>query len=90
MRLASDLLGCRLESESGDGHGRVYDIRARRDGDRWRVVGLVVGPRGLLERLGVTNARREEPIVDGDLFAWEDVVALEDGRVIVRDGARPR
>jgi hypothetical protein len=87
--LATDVMGCRLQTESGELRGHVFDIRLRRDGERWRVVGLVIGRRGLLERLGFTDAKRIEPVAHHDLYDWDAVVAVADGVVVVRESARP-
>lgn len=89
MMRASDLLGCRVLTQSGESRGRVYELRAEREDDRLRLVGVGVGSRAMLERFGVVGARRQEPVMEGDLYAWEDVVELREGEVVIRDGARP-
>jgi hypothetical protein len=90
MMRATDLMGCRVVTESGESRGRVYELRAAdRDGGL-QLIGLGVSTRGLLERFGVAGARRSEPVLPGDAYAWDDVLRLEDGRVVVRDTAQPR
>jgi hypothetical protein len=80
---ASDLIGCTLRTESGERLGRVHDLRAEAVDDGWRLVGLVVGRRGMLARLiGDTGP---DPLVRGDVIAWGAVTALGDGFVEVRD-----
>jgi hypothetical protein len=70
--------------------GHVFDITCRRDGrtadpGRWILDSLVVGRRGVLERLGFTRRRSRREVI-----AWDRVVALEDDAVVVRDETRPR
>lgn len=80
---ASDLVGCVLRTESGKRLGRVHDLRARRSGDGWELVGLVVGGGGMLARLvGVSGA---DPLVRGDVIPWRAVTALGDGLITVSD-----
>jgi sporulation protein YlmC with PRC-barrel domain len=89
----SDLLQAQVVSENGETLGRVHDVRARvlkrrrPEGHQFRVLGLVVGGRGIRERLGLDVGRRAEPIADRDVIEWERVVAVdrEAGRVVVRD-----
>ena len=96
MRL-STLLRREALTESGESLGHVFDVRvARRPGgsperadQQWRVVGLLVGTRGMRERFGFTPGGHAAPTLDHDLLPWEAVLRLEDGKVIVRDGTRP-
>jgi sporulation protein YlmC with PRC-barrel domain len=88
--LLSDLLGSVVADDAGTTLGHVHDVRVRRAGDRYEVEGLVVGPRGLAVRLGMHKADEEEPLRSGDLIRWEDVTAVEDGRVVVSSARRPR
>jgi hypothetical protein len=88
---ASDLLHCEVVGEDGARVGHVRDIRVVRDGDPlvpdgappYRVEGLVVGRRGVIVRLGL-RAHGPEAVGSGDLVRWEDVVAMEPGRLVVR------
>lgn len=52
MRL-SELLNREVASESGQRLGRVRDVRGELVGGRLRVIGLVAGNLGILERYGV-------------------------------------
>jgi hypothetical protein len=89
----AQLLHARVVDESGRDLGRVHDVRAIRDGRpaeagqaaRYRVEGLIVGRPGLRARFGLTRARRPEPLQPGEPIRWEHVVAVEPGRVVVRD-----
>jgi sporulation protein YlmC with PRC-barrel domain len=91
---ASQILGSEVVSADGEGLGRVHDVRVRRRAgssakradQQWRVVGLVIGERGLLERLGLASAKRPKPILQHELVPWESVerIDLERRRVIVR------
>jgi len=84
----SDLLGARIVSEAGDQLGHVFDVRVERVGDEpsageWRVKALVVGRRGVFERLGLKSAGAE-PLLDHDVIPWDAVLRLERGDVLVR------
>jgi sporulation protein YlmC with PRC-barrel domain len=90
--LLSDLLEAEVVTEDGDSLGRVHDVRARvlarrtPEGNSLRVVGLVLGGRGVRERLGLDGGREGEPVVERDLIDWDRVVAVdgEHGRIVVR------
>ena len=96
MRL-SDLLGLKVETESGDRLGRVYDVRVERDprsssehaGQRWELKGLVVGRKGAIERFGVRAQSASEPILTRGAIPWSAVVRIREGVAVVRDEARP-
>jgi sporulation protein YlmC with PRC-barrel domain len=96
MMLLSDLLEAEVETEDGKALGRVHDVRARvlerrgSEGYQLRVVGLVIGGRGVRERLGLEVGRGEDPIAERDVIEWEFVRSVEGdaGRVVVsRDAA---
>jgi len=74
----SRLLELRVEAEDGTPVGRVHDVRVRRVDGRYEVEGLIVGPRGLLVRLGWRRARQR------DVLAWKDVMAVDPDRLVVR------
>jgi len=82
MRLSS-LQGLRVYDDAGQRLGRVFDFRCRgapvdrRMRDDAEVTTLVYGTIGLLERLGLREARTCEA-------RWQDVVAIRDGRIVVR------
>ena len=82
MITASQLIGSRVVTESGTRAGRVHDLRARKIADRLELTALVVGRRGMVERLISPGA---DPLVRGDVIPWDRVVSLADGRVVVRD-----
>ncbi|HEU5212367.1 MAG TPA: PRC-barrel domain-containing protein [Gaiellaceae bacterium] len=88
MRI-SEIIGLEVRTESGDGLGRVYDVRAELTQRSLRVVGLVVGRRGLLERLGIDAPEASERVRKPDELPWSDVVRLDRRGVIVRDGSKP-
>jgi sporulation protein YlmC with PRC-barrel domain len=93
--LLSDLLEAEVIRENDEPLGHVHDVRVRAlgrrspEGNQLRVVGLVVGGRGIRARLGLDAGRRGEPIADRELIDWDHVVAVdgERGRVTVRAGA---
>lgn len=88
----TDILGSKVVDEDGKRLGHAADVRVERtggdDGDpgraEWRVKGIVVGHRGLLERFGIVGAKAQEPVLQHDLVPWERVLRIEDGRVVVR------
>ena len=80
MIRASDLIGCELRTESGQQLGHVHDLRAERAGDHWRLNALVLGRRGISARLVGTEA---DPLISGEVIAWEAVTGLEVGRAMV-------
>jgi hypothetical protein len=82
----SDAQRWRVVTESGEHLGRVFDLRAKalparaRHAEAVRIDTVVYGVAGLLERLGIRRGAQCE-------VAWEEVVAVRDGRLVVRDGA---
>ena len=76
----SRLLELHVEAEDGTSLGHVHDVRVRRVDGRYVVEGLIVGPRGLLVRLGWRRARGRAPLSPTDVVRWQDVVALEPER----------
>jgi sporulation protein YlmC with PRC-barrel domain len=96
MRL-SELLRSDVVTESGERLGHAFDVRvARRAGsspDRadqtWRVQGIVVGRRGLRERLGFGGMGSARARLSHKIVPWDDVVRIGDGEIVVREGAEP-
>ena len=86
----TDLLGLEVRTESGDGCGRVHDVRGELKPRSLRVTGLVVGELGLLERFGLGAPRSRNRLRSDDLIAWSDVVRVDRRGVTVKDGAEPR
>jgi sporulation protein YlmC with PRC-barrel domain len=80
---ASDLLGCTVQTESGDALGRVHDLRAHAADGEWRLMGLVVGPGGVRARLGA--GADGDSVRTGRVIPWEAIASLEDGSITVRD-----
>jgi sporulation protein YlmC with PRC-barrel domain len=97
MRL-SDLVGLKVETESGEELGRVHDLRVERDprsstehaGQRWKVTGLVVGRRAVEERLGAARPHHQAPVLPKDAVPWSAVVRIREGRAVVKDGTSPQ
>lgn len=85
MIRASDLIGSKLQTASGERIGRVHDLRAEETADGWVLLGLVTGRGGMLTRLTGSDP---DPLVRGDFIPWHAVISLGDGLVIVRDDAR--
>jgi sporulation protein YlmC with PRC-barrel domain len=82
MIRASDLLGCSVRTESGAKLGRVHDLRVERDGEDWRLAGLMVGRQGMLARL---TGGKGETTHAGTIIPWESITSLQDGIVTVRN-----
>ena len=88
----TDILGCEVVDDGGHRLGHAADVRVERvvgdDEDpgraEWRVKGIVVGRRGLLERFGVVGSKNRKPTLPHDLVAWERVLRIEEGRIVVR------
>jgi sporulation protein YlmC with PRC-barrel domain len=88
----SDLLEAQVVDEGGQSLGRVHDVRVERlerrtrDGHRLKIAGLVIGGRGLRERLGLDASRTEKAIVDRELIEWGRVVEIDTAgrRIVVR------
>jgi sporulation protein YlmC with PRC-barrel domain len=74
VRLSS-LMGAEVVDADGRRVGRVEDLRVRRAGTAHEVEALLVGARGLLNRLGVR--------ADSAAIPWDAVTGLEPGRVTV-------
>ena len=85
MRL-TDLLGLGVQTESGERLGRVHDVRAELTSKEVRVTGLVVGPLGILERLGFGDPRSRALVRSKDIVRWSAVVRADRRGVVVRDG----
>jgi sporulation protein YlmC with PRC-barrel domain len=84
----SELLGLEVRTESGDSLGHVYDVRGELGARSLNVVGLVVGRRGLLERLGIAAPARRERLRTHDAVPWSAVVRADRRGVVVRDGTQ--
>jgi hypothetical protein len=90
----AQLLHAQVIDDDGRHLGHVHDVRVVRDTDPaeadqapgYRVEGLIVSRNGLRARLGLTRARRPEPLRPGQPLLWDDVIALQPGCVIVRAG----
>jgi sporulation protein YlmC with PRC-barrel domain len=82
VRTFSSLTGREVTTDSGRRIGRCRDLRGELRGSRLVVTGLVVGVRGLFERLGVGAP----PARARDLVAWDAVVRIEKNLIVVRDG----
>jgi sporulation protein YlmC with PRC-barrel domain len=85
----SVLLDRKVVTESGRSLGRAFDVRGESRSDGFVVIALVVGQRGLLERLGIGNprrGRRRHKQWDRSTVPWEAVLRLQGGRIVVRDG----
>ena len=89
MRL-TDFLNVHVVTESGDELGRVHDLRAERTPRTLKVTGLMVGKRGLLERLGVGAPEAGARIRTHDVIPWAAVVRADRRRIVVRDDVARR
>jgi sporulation protein YlmC with PRC-barrel domain len=85
----AQLLGLKIETESGETLGRVFDVRGELTSRSLPVTGLVVGRLGFLERLGVGAPEAGERVRGHDVVPWAAVVRADRRGVVVRDGTRP-
>jgi sporulation protein YlmC with PRC-barrel domain len=83
MRTFTSLLGRVVVTDDGRRLGMCHDLRAELTGSSLRVTGLVVGRRGLLERLGLGRRPRAG-------VPWEAVTRIEGKRIVVRKGTELR
>jgi sporulation protein YlmC with PRC-barrel domain len=87
MRL-SELLNREVVTESGQRLGRVHDVRGELVGGRLRVIGLVAGRLGILERYGVgthgSGGPSQAKVHGHAIIPWERVVRVG-WKVVVRD-----
>ncbi len=92
----SELLGCRLVTESGEKLGHVFDVRVKRDprssgqraDQKWRVDALMFGSRGIIHRFGMLSIKRLISSERGETVPWSDVVKIGSGEITVRDQRR--
>jgi sporulation protein YlmC with PRC-barrel domain len=87
MRL-SEVLNREVVTESGRPLGHVHDVRGELAGGHLRVIGLVAGKPGILERYGVgthgSGGPGEAKVHGHPVIPWERVVRVG-SRVVVRD-----
>jgi sporulation protein YlmC with PRC-barrel domain len=79
VRRFTSLVGREVVTEGGRRLGACHDLRGRIVDSSLRVTALVVGRRGILERLGIRRGPR-------DAVAWDAVVGIEGRKIVVRDG----
>jgi len=87
----SHLLELPVEDERGRALGHVHDVRVRRvggepgaDAASYEIEALIVGRRGLRARFGWARGRALDRAGPADALAWDDVLALEPDRLVVR------
>jgi sporulation protein YlmC with PRC-barrel domain len=76
------LVGAQVRQADGTRVGRVASLVAEARGDRLCITRLVVGPAGLLARIGIGGVGVRE-------IAWADVATV-DGTITLREGAHTR
>jgi hypothetical protein len=76
MKTACELQLRRVRTTGGVLLGRAFDFRCAWRGESLVVTHLVVGRRGLLERLGFREPRR-------DTVPWNAVVRVDDRTIVV-------
>lgn len=84
MRL-SQLLGVAVRTQSGASLGRVHDVRGRLSDRELKVIGLVVGRKAVLERLGIGAPGALERIRGGDVIPWHYVIRADRRGIVVDD-----
>jgi sporulation protein YlmC with PRC-barrel domain len=87
MRL-SELLKREVVGESGRRMGHVHEVRGELVGDRLRVIGLVAGELGILERYGVgthgSGGPDQAKVHGHPIIPWERVISVGT-KIVVRD-----
>jgi sporulation protein YlmC with PRC-barrel domain len=74
----SDLIGMKVRDADGRNLGRVFELRAVRDGDGFLVIDrILIGRQGLWKRLRRPTSRESG-------LAWENVIAIDDDSLTVR------
>lgn len=86
----TDLLDAEVATESGRTLGRVHDLRAELTPRTLKITGLVVGPAGVLERLGIGAPESGARIRTKDVVPWSAVLRADRSRIVVRDDATKR
>ena len=86
MRPLSSFFGRKVVTESGRSLGRCHDVRGDLSATALTVRGLVVGRRGLLERLGIGVPSTPGRVRTHDLVSWDAVVRIDGETIVVRDG----
>lgn len=100
----SRLLRCPVVDERGEQLGVVHDVVAVQAGPvtggldaRLEVAAVVIGARGVRDRLGLSPAHVRGPLLmrllgragrGTDTIPWDDVTAVEDDRIVVRTAPR--
>jgi sporulation protein YlmC with PRC-barrel domain len=87
----SELLRSRLVTSSGEDLGRIWSVRAERQteltdervNEPWRVVGLVSGRTGWMERIGISP--EAEPDEAKNFTPWASVQAITAGALTISD-----
>jgi sporulation protein YlmC with PRC-barrel domain len=82
MIRASNLIGCTVQTESGERIGRVHDLRASAVDGGWQLDGLILGRAGMLARL---TGSRPDALIRGDVIPWNAITALDEGLITIRD-----
>jgi sporulation protein YlmC with PRC-barrel domain len=87
MRL-SELLNREVVTESGEQLGHIHDVRGELVGGHLRVIGLVAGKLGILERYGIgihgSGGPGEAQVRGHPMIPWARVVQVG-SKVVVRD-----
>jgi sporulation protein YlmC with PRC-barrel domain len=94
----TDLLNLPLVTESGEKLGHVFDVRVRRRpgsshetaDQQWRIEGLLIGQRGLRDRLGVRGSKSGAPTREHGVVPWSAVLEIGESEIRVRNGAAAR
>jgi sporulation protein YlmC with PRC-barrel domain len=86
----SELLNLEVRTESGEGLGRVHDLRAELTTRSLKMTGICVGTWGLLERLGIRSPESSGRAHAHDVVPWSAVVRADRRGIVVRDGTEPK
>jgi sporulation protein YlmC with PRC-barrel domain len=83
MRLSA-ILGIPVQDESGQPLGHVHDVRGKLTASGLRVTGLVVGERGIVERLGIGKPATTGRLRTSDVIPWTDLLRIDRRGAVVK------
>lgn len=70
----SQLLGLPVHDSAGNPLGHVHEIRAELRGNNAHLTAIVIGPRGILERIGLGRSKRRRTKT---IVPWRDITHID-------------
>jgi sporulation protein YlmC with PRC-barrel domain len=74
----SQLLGLAVHDSAGKKLGHVHEIRAELRGDSAHLTAIVIGPRGILERIGLGRSKRR---CRNTVVPWQHITHIDLGSI---------